>query len=279
MDVDDLVERLVRAGGSGDVPLLRELLEVGVAVDAVDATGRTALRAAARAGLLAAVEMLLAAGADVNAVDDFGEDALHEALQFPERRPVVPSERDAFTAATGSHPGDAYDERVSIVRLLLATGSDPRRRNDHEQTPLVRASMAGSVEAAEAILVTGRAEVDAADDAELTALHYASRLGHAATVDALLAFGADVACRDSYGFTALHDAASGGHVGVVRALLLAGADPRAGLTREFEGNPVGSTPLELAKRERRRAVVDVLRAASSQVRAERDGTPHPYDTC
>ncbi len=49
------------------------------------------------------------------------------------------------------------------------------------------------------LLVGFRAEVDGSDATGKTALHWASQEGHHATVQALLALGADIAANDTVG--------------------------------------------------------------------------------
>ncbi|XP_045540793.1 leucine-rich repeat serine/threonine-protein kinase 1 [Papilio machaon] len=82
-DEDNFQGRLLHQAALWDnEQLLRELLASGAAVDARDASGRTALHAAALAERSACLAALIAAGADVNATSDAaagGETALHVA--------------------------------------------------------------------------------------------------------------------------------------------------------------------------------------------------------
>ena len=61
-----LKTRLFKAAKSGDVRVLRDVLDAGVDVDGLDGNKWTALHEACRWGQLEAVEVLLAAGADPN---------------------------------------------------------------------------------------------------------------------------------------------------------------------------------------------------------------------
>jgi len=74
---------------------------------------------------------------------------------------------------------------------------------------------------------------------EYTALHEASRVGHAAVVTMLLDAGANVTRATAFGDTALHLASCNGHLEVVRLLLARGADAN-------QGNTFGDTSLILA---------------------------------
>src|SRR5690606_30769359 len=60
----------------------------------------------------------------------------------------------------------------------------------------------------------------------MTALHWAAKGGHAATVEEVLAHRGQVNIQDTEGNTALHYAVSGLHVDVVEALLKFNADAR-----------------------------------------------------
>ncbi len=67
---------LRQASATGDMPRLRSLLSQPVAIDAVDALGRTALMLATLNGQAAAVEALLAHGANPNVADAQGRTPL-----------------------------------------------------------------------------------------------------------------------------------------------------------------------------------------------------------
>lgn len=66
---------------SGDLRVLRRLLESGAAVNAADGIGRTALMMAATIGSTRAVELLLQNGADIHARDSSGATALDWAYE------------------------------------------------------------------------------------------------------------------------------------------------------------------------------------------------------
>ena len=70
---------IVLAGFNGNRRTVRTLLAAGADVNAVDATGTSALIAASALGHAEVVDLLLAAGADVNLKDSGGKSALARA--------------------------------------------------------------------------------------------------------------------------------------------------------------------------------------------------------
>lgn len=98
------------------------------------------------------------------------------------------------------------------------------------------------------VAVTGPDVIDSNGNSLLMLAAYH---GHAATVTALLARGADPALRDARGLSPLDGAAFKGDPAVIGALLDAGADPNA-------GGPDGRTPLMWAAAFNRAAAVRLL---------------------
>lgn len=97
-----------------------------------------------------------------------------------------------------------------------------------------------------------RCVIDASAADGSTALHVASKHGHANIIRILLEAGADALCVDSELWTALHHVANAGHGLCVKALLDAGADPEG---RDGEGR----TPLQLAEAGRHMGCLRMMR--------------------
>jgi hypothetical protein len=82
----------------GHAGIVKELLDKGAAVDAVDKDGATALYVAARDGHLTIVKELLANGAKVNSKDNYG----HTALIMASMKVY-----DIITGMTGGGPANS----------------------------------------------------------------------------------------------------------------------------------------------------------------------------
>lgn len=175
------------AARTGNVPILKILLNAGAKVDE-GRNGWSALLRAVAEGKLAAVdfllenqanpnvrttdgqtplmyvptpniaEKLLTAGADVNAVTDTGRSALLKAVENNGRE---------------------------LVSTLLHFKADPNLRAGEDGVPLLKAVAAGSQDIVTELIQAG-ANVDATDSQAYTALHYAVAAGDLSMVELLL---------------------------------------------------------------------------------------------
>ncbi len=109
--------------------MVERLLDEGASIRARDASGRTALVAAAYGSHLEVAEVLVEAGADVNAKDD--------------------TEQSAYLIST-SEVGD--DTR--LLGLTLENGADVRSLDSYDGTGLIRAADRGHVGIVEELLKT-----------------------------------------------------------------------------------------------------------------------------
>lgn len=216
----DAAERLDRA-------TVQELLNEGVAVDATQADGMTALHWAAYHDDREMAEWLVHAGADATARNRYG---------------VTP----LSLACTNGN--------TDVVQLLLNAGADPDAPLPGGETPLMTAARTGRLGPVRALLARGAA-VDAAEERRgQTALMWAAAEGHAEVVQQLIEAGADLRRRLPSGFTPLLFAVREGRLDVVRVLLQAGADPNdtvpaaTGRRRSYGGRlpPAGASALLLA---------------------------------
>src|SRR6185437_14735789 len=217
---------LPAAAQAGALVAVQRLLELGFAVDTVDAHGASALLHACGAGHRELAACLLDAGAD-----------------------------PALATANGITPLAAAvaGGRESTVALLLERKAEVDQRLPNQSTALMVAAAMGRAELAEALLAAG-ADVNAVDARGHSALHGAG-INHAdgegktalllllgaqlrpgsdcdathlgALVPVLLEAGADVAHADQRGVTALHACAMHALLPPARVLLSRGADRAA----------------------------------------------------
>lgn len=204
-----------------------ELLERGADPFAPSAAGDPPLALAIRLGWLRLVERLIVAGVDLDARDSHGMSALHLA------------------AALGREPA---------LKLLVMRGASPDMRAADGQTPLGVALSAGRRDLADWLDWRGwplpRRALQASD------VPAAAIVGDADAVRRLLDLGFGVDTVDAQGCTALLRAAGGGHRATVDLLLARGADPQCAAH-------TGATPLSAAVSMRHGEIVDCLLAAGA----------------
>ncbi|XP_043672355.1 ankyrin repeat and SAM domain-containing protein 1A-like isoform X2 [Vespula pensylvanica] len=231
-----VVEKILgqRAKRSGPLASLRR----GPGANVQDASGYTALHHAALNGHREVVKLLLQYEASTNVVDAKGSSPLHLAAwagdaeivrlilsQGPSVPKVNLATKDNETAL---HCAAQYGH-TEIVAQLLQYGCDPSIRNSRGESALDLAAQYGRLETVELLVRTHPELIESLRSSSSslifphTPLHLASRNGHRAVVEVLLAAGVDVNTRTSAG-TAMHEAALCGKMEVVRALLDRGVD-------------------------------------------------------
>jgi ankyrin repeat protein len=219
---------LIIAAQNGDAAEVQLLLHKGIAVNARDARGGTALTHAAHSGHAAVAKLLLSAGADMNACDAFGWTPLRNA-------------------AHGGHS--------AVVRFFLSRGADSNVLDGFAKTPLMYAAAGGHLECIEELLKAG-AKVDQKSRTGKTAFMYAAEENHEKAAALLLSTGADPKAKDHMGWTALRYAARKGAEQTVAFLL--------SLKLNVDAQDVsGKTPLMGACRKGHRAVVEQLLRAKA----------------
>ncbi|XP_015181967.1 PREDICTED: ankyrin repeat and SAM domain-containing protein 1A-like isoform X2 [Polistes dominula] len=231
-----VVEKILvqRAKRSGPLASLRR----GPGANVQDASGYTALHHAALNGRREIVKLLLQYEASTNVVDAKGSSPLHLAAwkgdteivrlilsQGPSVPKVNLATKDNETAL---HCAAQYGH-TEIVAQLLDYGCDASIRNSRGESALDLAAQYGRLETVELLVRTHPELIESLRNSSSslifphTPLHLASRNGHRAVVEVLLAAGVDVNTRTSAG-TAMHEAALCGKMEVVRALLDRGVD-------------------------------------------------------
>lgn len=255
---------LIAAAANGDVASMRSLIEGGADVNEAFTAyePRTPLNAAARAGHVDAVKLLLSYDAEVDRVVSGDATALIDAARGghaeivalllengadPNR--VVRGDGSALAAASGrgndemvamllahgANPdvltaGDpdammqaAWRGDIVTLERLAAAGGDVNRVNRGDGTPLIAAARRGSMPAAEWLLDHG-ADVDLAARGDGNPLIMAASMGHVDVVQLLLDRGAEIDAVVPGDETALISSARSGAIDTVRLLLERGAD-------------------------------------------------------
>jgi ankyrin repeat protein len=179
----------VATGNKQWLDMLDLLIARGANLDAADTHGKTAVAAAGRDGVKAAVEKLLDAGADPNRLDDRDEGLLQHIVSFHENGHALLQR----ALAAGANPNVGLKDKnwgvprkptytplytaalrgnLGAVELLLAAGADPNtgRIKDHwNVNPLGHAIKANNRPMVMALL-RGGADLGLLDD------HYRERL-------------------------------------------------------------------------------------------------------
>jgi hypothetical protein len=148
------------------------------------------------------------------------------------------------------------NDRVPLVKELLAKGVDPNSVDPAGEPMLVVAARFGFKGTVDALLA-GKANVNAKSAVGDTAIMAAALNGHLDVVQTLRAKGAAL---DGPGWTPLLYAATGGHDAVVTYLLAEGANVNA-------PSPNGTTALMMAVREGKPATARLLLAKGADVNA------------
>ncbi|WP_411833777.1 ankyrin repeat domain-containing protein [Pseudoxanthomonas mexicana] len=210
-------------------PFALELLERGADPFGASPQGDPPLSLAVRLGWSRLLDRLLDLGVDREARDGHGMSALHLA------------------AALGREPA---------IRQLIAKGASPASRAADGQTPLGVALASGRRDLADWLDWHGwPLPQRALRPSDLPA---AAMAGDAGAVRRLLDLGFAVDAQDAQGCTALLRAAGGGHRATVDLLLAHGADPQHAAN-------TGATPLSAAVSMRQGEIVDALLAAGAQI--------------
>lgn len=255
---------LAVAAWTGELDLLRSLLDEGADPNAVDGSGRSALFRAVDAKRLEAAELLIARGArpesgaaEVSLIHLAAAEGPAELLPALAEDPALLDRRDA----AGQTPLMAAARRghAAGVLALLSLGADADAPDSGGTRPLHVLSQQGRRDLAERLVAAG-AQLDAADAAGRSPLWWAAKKGHLDLVNLLLERGAGAVAADD-GTTPLHAAAELDRPEVLEALIAAGLPADA-------ASRTGTTPLLVAADRGRRANVQALLNAGAPVNAK-----------
>ncbi|MCX6872832.1 MAG: ankyrin repeat domain-containing protein [Verrucomicrobia bacterium] len=258
---------LLRAAAANQaLEVIAPLLKPGIDLNAEDTnTDRTILSTYAMHGNLEACDALLKAGADPNAKSTFGPTPLLMATNGPrstdENALAVVSlllkHGAKFEASSGSWTdlgllfGAIASHRSTLIKPLVDAGAQVNQEMYSKVTPLALAAAVSTVATVQALLAVG-ADPKTLDVMGISPLAHAAAAGKTASMAALLAHGASPDATRPNEKPPVWVAASGGQLRAVRALLAAGADPGA-------LNPqTKTTALDVAKSRRDLPMVTLL---------------------
>ncbi|NXN14378.1 ASZ1 protein, partial [Indicator maculatus] len=163
----DKNEALKKALLSGDVPLIKELLNSGISIESRFQFGWTPLMCAASVADFMVVRLLL----------DRGANACFEI--------------DKYTVLMAACNANASEENIlKTVELLLSRNADPNVTCRKQMTPLMHAARKGHSQVV-ALLVARGAHINAQDENGYSALMWAAQHGHKNVILKLLELGAD----------------------------------------------------------------------------------------
>ena len=241
---------LPAAAMAGDADAVRRLIDLGFAVDAVDAQGCTALLRAAGGGHLPVVELLLARKADPQHAAASGATPLSAAVSMRQVE-IVSTLLEAGAQLEHRLPGGVTVLMLAsalglpdIVARLLSAGADVHAGDAQQLGPLHCAALYGFsardrsrlLALLDTLLLAGAEADRSAGDVTPLLLLLGARAepGTAcdeqvvlAGVERLLDEGVGLDVRDPRGFGPLHLAALHGLPLLVQRLMRAGADPDA----------------------------------------------------
>jgi ankyrin repeat protein len=236
---------LHEAARSGNIRSIELILKSGADINAQDAKGNSVLHTGIPPdNHLDAVTLFLANGVNPNLLDEHGESPLHILITLNRKPETIQALLNGGADVSlrnidGQTPlyAAVRENRVSIIPLLLAYGSDIFAADNSGITPFDRAlAIKGPVLTA---LITPETVLQR-DSAGNTMLHAAVNGGSDTEIAAaILNQKADVNARNKEGETALHIAVREDYRETGELLLSRGADI-------FSSNSAGESPLYLA---------------------------------
>ncbi len=242
------------AAGNGWVAVIEALLEKGAPVDARDAAYlQTPLMWAAAADRVAAVQLLVNRGAQLAATSKVQDIPLLEkqitdgiklrekkmaavrAAERPAPKPLSPKDSAVRRDSLAKDSVSKAAVRDSVAKVRAAA---PKDSTVQKKGPVLSDSAKAAKVVADSIKNKGFTYGElVGNKGGLSALHFAVRQGHRATVEALLAAGADVNQQSAGDHTSpLLMASINGQYDLAMLLVSHGADPRL-------ASDAGNTPL------------------------------------
>ncbi|XP_065573811.1 putative ankyrin repeat protein RF_0381 [Artemia franciscana] len=230
---------------SGDLEVIKMVLDKGADVNARDIYGESPLHLAASSRCSqTVVECLLKYGADVHIRNSELASPLHLAALQEHPKSVENFVKSGVDVNIIIENGQSLLHFAALfghpktVKYLLKSGADFNIRETNGESPLHLAASYGGPKTTECLLKFG-ADVNIRRTDGASPLHLAASYGRPKTIECLLKFVADVNIRKTDGESPLHLAASYGRPKTIECLLKFGADVNI-------RNNNGESPLHLA---------------------------------
>jgi ankyrin repeat protein/L-ascorbate metabolism protein UlaG (beta-lactamase superfamily) len=263
------------AASTGQLEVIRFLVESGAVVDAGDSDRSTALHVAAVRGHPVCVAYLIEQGADLAFQDNNGAWSMSFAVSGANTEVIdllikAGAPLDLVTAnGTTLLMNTAWRNQADVMAGLITGGANVNATDDWDRSPLWATAGNGNVEMTRALVNAG-ADVDQASVFGETPLLRAAGNGHTEIVSILIQAGADPGAREAHcGQTALHRAAMAGYGDCVQALVTGDASFSA---RDHHGY----NPLDLAQRYSHDTSAKIMAAAGAE--PGEDPSPCPSET-
>jgi ankyrin repeat protein len=266
--------------------LVAALVEHGAdtaALDAQSLCGTTVLHLAARANHPGLVDWALSQGVAINALDASGNTALHE-LRGPAAGDSLLANAANLTALNGAGQspletavclhGGWNTQKAEVIDWFLRNGAESQTLPlnldcGFGPTTLLNEAIGSDSAALAEVAIANGSDINSHDDQGQTPLHQAGRVNATRVAAVLLAAQADINAVDDQGYTPLHWAVIHRNLAITQLLIDQGANVNAvdseGHTPLFEAeNPFWDDSLQTQNLDDSQALVELLQASGGK---------------